>query len=466
MLTLAFPSAKAVPISAAPSWPVLGFAFGLSLLTGVIFGVVPAWFSSHSDPAEALRGVNRATKDHATLPQKLLVVAQAALSLALLACAGMLTSSLRHLQHQDFGFQPDNRVIVSMNPPAASYSQEHLSALYRALHDRLSQIPGVQGVSFALYSPLSGNNWGELIAVEGKGDPKPSMEDGASWDRVSANYMSTIGQQIVRGRSFQSSDAGGHPVVIINEAFAKRFFKDEDPIGKHFGLDSSKFASSYEVVGVARDAKYNDPSEAANPMFYVDLDQAEDKMMQGMTDRSHFMESIQFLVAGGTQTLEPQIRRAIGEIDPTLTIITVQTMQEQVASNLEQDRMMAKLAGTFGVIALLLAAIGLYGLTAYSVVRRTSEIGVRMALGADRMNILRMVMRGAFLQVAIGLVLGIPLAITAGHFLASKLFHVSSYDPVVLGVSIVALGICAAIASLVPAGRAASTEPMKALRTE
>jgi predicted permease len=467
MLRLAFPTATANPISAAPSLPVLGFAFGLSLLTGIIFGVVPAWFSSHSDPAEALRGVNRTTRDHATLPQKFLVVAQAALSVALLASAGLLTASLRNLQKQDFGFLPQDRVMVSINPPSPTYTQEHLQSIYRSLQDRLHQIPGVQDVSLALYAPMEGNNWGELAAIEGKGDP--SMSDETSWDRVSSNYMNVIGQQIVRGRNFQSSDAGGRLVAIINQAFADKYFKGEDPLGKHFGFDSAKLASTFEVVGVARDAKYNDPAVPAPPMFYVPLDQSDkydDPLMQSVTDRSHFIQNIELLTAGPTQNIEPQIRRAVAEIDPSITIISVKTMQEQVVSNFDQQSMVAKLAGGFGLIALVLAAIGLYGLTAYSVVRRTAEIGVRMALGANRANIVSMVLRGAFLQVAVGLVIGIPLAIIAGHFMASKLFQVRSYDPFVLGNSIIALGICAAIASILPARRAASTEPMKALRTE
>ena len=467
MLRLAFPTATANPISAAPSWPVLGFAFGLSLLTGIIFGVVPAWFSSHSDPAEALRGVNRTTRDHATLSQKFLVVAQAALSLALLASAGMLTASLRNLQNQDFGFLPQDRVVVSINPLAPDYTQEYLQSAYRSLSDRLRQIPGVQDVSFALYTPLEGNNWGELVAIEGRGNP--AMQDESSWDRVSTNYLNVIGQQIVRGRNFQRSDAGGHPVAIINQSFANRFFKGEDPIGRHFGMDSAELASTFEIVGVARDVKYNSPAEPANPMFYVLLEQSEKyevPLMQSLSDRSHFVQNIQLLTAGRIPNLESQIRRAVADVDPSITIISVKTLQDQVASNFDQQSMVAKLAGGFGFIALLLAAIGLYGLTAYSVVRRTSEIGIRMALGANRMNIVAMVLRGAFLQVAVGLAIGIPLAVMAGHFMASKLFQVRSYDPFVLGGAIVALGICAAIASILPARRAASTEPMKALRTE
>ena len=469
MLVLAFRHARFVPISASPSWIVLGFAFGISLTTGIVFGVVPAWFTSHSDPAEALRGVNRSTRDAASLPQKLLVIGQAALSLVLIACAGLLTTSLRNLQQQDFGFSPQNRISIQMNPPSPSYTQEHLAALYRELQDRLGQLPNVKSVSFALYSPMSGDNWGELIAVEGKGEPQADMRNTASWDRVSPNYIQTIGQQMVRGRDFQSSDAGGHPVAIINEAFVKTYFPSEDPIGKHFGLDSSKFAGTFEVIGVVRDAKYNDPEEPARPMLYVDAESTEhygEPIMDMMVTRSHFMESIQLLVAGDTQTLEPQIRRAVADVDPTLTIVSVEPMKQEVASNFGQQRMIAQLAGIFGGIALLLAAIGLYGLTAYSVVRRTSEIGVRMALGANRMNIVQMVLRGAFVQVAIGLAIGIPLAVAAGKMMSAKLFEVRSYDPLVLGSSIVALGACAAIASILPARRAATTDPMKALRTE
>jgi predicted permease len=469
IISLAFHSATFTPVSATPSWPVLGFGFALSLLTGIIFGVVPAWFTRHSDPAEALRGVNRTTKDQSTLPQKLLVVGQAAISLALLACAGLLTMSLRNLQHQDFGFHPEDRIIVSMNPPAASSTQEHLSALTHELQDRLKQLPGVENVSLALYTPMSGNNWGELIAVPGKSDPAPSLENAASLNRVTSNYLTTIGQPIVRGRNFQPSDANGHPIAIVDQAFAERFFPGENPIGKHFGTDAARYSSTFEVVGVAANAKYNGGGNPSFPMFYLPFDQHEhynDAETQSIEKMSHFLSNIQILVHGGPQSLEPQIRRAIGEIDPSLTVVSVLSMQQQVDSNFDQARMVANLAGAFGLIALLLATIGLYGLTAYNVARRTAEIGLRMALGADRLMIVRMVMRGAFIQVAIGLAIGLPIAIIGGHLMASQLFHVRSWDPLVLGGSTLVLAACAALASILPARRAASTQPMKALRTD
>ncbi|HTS09335.1 MAG TPA: ABC transporter permease [Candidatus Eisenbacteria bacterium] len=470
MLALAFHSATFTPISAAPSLPVLGFAFALSLLTGVLFGVVPAWVTSRSDPAQALHGAGRGTRAGASLPQKILVVSQAALSLVLLACAGLLTMSLRNLERQDFGFDVQNRMSVEINPPLDTYTPEHLDALYRAIEDGLVRLPNVQSASLAAWSPLSGNNWGEMIAVEGRGDPKADLAQGVSWDRVSRQYFSTIGQRIVRGRDFAESDsASSPPVAIVNESLVRKYFPNEDPIGKHFGLDNSRYAGTYEIVGVARDAKYNDPDQPAKPMFFVPLEQSvhyRDALMERGEIHSHFVRTIQLLVRGHALNLEPQLRKALADIDPNLTIITVQSMNEQVASNFDQQRMVAQLAGTFGLIAMLLAAIGLYGLTAYTVTCRTSEIGVRMAVGADRLNIVRLVLRGAFLLVAIGLLIGIPLAMGAGRLMAAQLFEIRSWDPRVFGFSILALGACSAAASILPARRAASTDPMKALRTD
>jgi ABC-type antimicrobial peptide transport system permease subunit len=217
------------------------------------------------------------------------------------------------------------------------------------------------------------------------------------------------------------------------------------------------------------DAKYINPEEPARPMFFTSLDQREkhtEDLMRMMEERSHFMRSIQLLVRGSVQNLEPQLRAALADVDPTLTIVSVHSLQQQVDTNFDQQRMVAQLTGTFGIVALLLAAIGLYGLTAYSVVRRTSEIGIRMAVGANRLSIVGMVLRGAFLQVGIGLAIGIPLSVLAGRMMATQLFQVQSWDPKILIGSTLALAACAMIASVLPARRAASTDPLKALRTE
>ena len=317
---------------------------------------------------------------------------------------------------------------------------------------------------------MSGENWGEMVAIEGRGDPKMSDDYASSWDRVSRHYFTNVGQNVVRGRDFDRTDtSGSRPVAIVNEAFVRQFFKNEDPMGKHFGMDMSRFAKTYEIVGVVRDAKYTNPDQPAHPMFFVPLEQNlhfDEPLMQKLEIKSHFMNSIQLEVRGDTHNLESQLRRALADVDPNLTVISVETMEQQVADNFDQQRMVARLAGTFGIIALVLAAIGLYGVTAYTVARRTSEIGLRMALGANRISIAGLVLRGAFLQVAIGLLIGIPVAIGAGRLMASSLFEVRSWDLRVLAVSIALLAVSAAAASLLPARRAASTDPVKALRTD
>lgn len=470
MVMLAFHSAEFVPISAAPSWPVLGFCFGLSLITGVLFGAAPAWFTSHADPAEALRGVNRSTRDSAALPQKILVVVQATLSVVLLAGAGMLTRSLRNMEHQDFGFATRDRVSIVLNTPPASYTQEHLNALYRELEDKLAHLPGVRSASVALYSPFT-DNWGELIVKQGEGPAKSdAMEHVASWDRVSADYLDTIGQRIIRGRGITAEDNDNSPqIVVVNEAFVRRFYKGEDPIGKHFGLDLAENSGTFEIVGVVRNAKYMNPQEPPRPMLFAPLTQHvtyKSPLMQQIDQRSHFIEGAQLWTSSDLGMLEPMIRKALGEVDPNLTIIAIQTMQQQVDMNFDQQRAMAQLTGLFGVLALVLAAVGLYGVTAFSVARRTSEIGIRMALGADRLNVIQLVLRGAFTQVAIGLLIGIPIAIGAGRLMESKLYEVKIWDPMALLAAILALGICALMASVIPAQRAASIEPVRALRTE
>jgi predicted permease len=470
IVALAFHHAHYVPIDATPSLPVLAFAFGLSLFTGVLFGTAPAWFTSHGNPVEALRGANRSTRDSATLPQKILVVVQAVLSIVLLAGAGLLTRSLRNLEHQSFGFETDHRLSIVMNGPPASYNEAQLDPLYRALQARLAAIPGVARAALALYTPYI-DNWGEIIIPEGHGVPQ-LLDDqvGSSWDRVSTGYLETMGQPIVRGRSISEQDTGStRSVAVVSETFARRFFPGQDPIGKHFGLDLPQYSTAFEIVGVVRDAKYRDPGGPPRPMFYAPVAQrvVYDQPVLALIDhRSHYIGGAVLQLRGSAMGMEALIRRAFSEVDPNLTIINVQPLQQQVDTNFDQKRAVAQMTGLFGVLALLLAAVGLYGVTAYTVERRTSEIGVRMALGANRSNVIGLVLRGAFRQVMIGLAIGIPISIACGHLIAAQLYQVKSWDPMVLAGSIAALGFCALIASVIPAQRAASINPVEALRTE
>jgi predicted permease len=469
IVALTFRGAHFVPIDARPSLPVLAFAFGLSLLTGALFGTAPAWFSSHGNPVEALRGANRSTRDSATLPQKILVVVQATLSIVLLAGAGLLTRSLRNLEHQSFGFETNHRISIVMNEPPASYTEPQLDVLYRELQGRLARIPGVQRAALALYTPYI-DNWGEFIVPEGHGVPQMNSDANASWDRVSPGYLETMGQPILRGRSIAEDDTRTtRSVAVVNEAFAKHFFPGQDVVGKHFGLDMPEYNRTIEIVGIVRDAKYMDSNRPAHPMFFAPLAQhvAYDQPLMALVDhRSHYISGAVLDLRGSAEGLESQIRKAFSEVDPNLTIINIQPMQEQVDSDFDQQRAVAQMTGLFGMLALVLAAVGLYGVTAYTVERRTSEIGVRMALGADRGNVVRLVLRGAFRQVVIGLILGIPISIACGHLLAAQLYQVKSWDPLVLAGSVAALGFCALVASIIPAQRAASINPVQALRTE
>src|SRR5216683_1737472 len=322
LLALAFHSSHFLPISTAPSLVVLAFAFGLALVTGIIFGAAPAWLATRTDPAEALRGSGRGTRDRSSFTRKALLVVQATLSVVLVAGATMLARSLNKLEHQDFGYQVQNRVEVSMNRPPASYTQPQLAALYRQLEEKLTHLPGVQGAGLAMYNPLT-DNWGELIMVAGHPAGKLSEESNASWDRVSADYLQNFGMPILRGRAFTTADnETTAPVAIVNEAFVKRFFKtDEDPLDQHFGLDVPEYAGTFRIVGVVRDAKFAGGGlrRPAQPMFYVPLAQNvnyPDSLMPRIELRSHFIGGLALETNLSPGTLEALLTRMLANLDP------------------------------------------------------------------------------------------------------------------------------------------------------
>ncbi|NYF89837.1 ABC transporter permease [Tunturiibacter empetritectus] len=471
ILALAFPDSPQLPIAASPSLAVLGFAFLLSLLTGVVFGVVPAWITSHSDPAEALRGANRSTRDRSSLPQRSLIVFQAALSLVLLVGAGLLTKSLRNMEHQKFGIQTANRYVLHLDPAGAGYKPETLPAFYRTLEDQFGSLPGVQSVGLALYSTLEGNNWGEGVFVDGRPAPGPNDHNGSSWDRVSNHFFETVGQPVLRGRGFTDQDtATSQKVAVVNQAFVKKFFPKEDPVGRHFGIFEQKYSSTFEIVGVVADAKYTNPRDEVRTMYFRPLTQT----MTGLTDpneamaegRGLYINSVTLFFRSEPQNLDATMRRTLANINPDLTVLDLHSLDYQVADNFTQERLIARLTMLFGALALVLASVGLYGITSYQVARRTSEIGLRMALGADRGNVVRMVMRSAFVQAGLGLAIGVPIAIFGARAMADQLYGVRSYDPVSLLIAVAVLLGSATVAGFIPARRAANIEPMTALRTE
>ncbi|HEY7305911.1 MAG TPA: ABC transporter permease [Bryobacteraceae bacterium] len=474
ILHFAFPKVgdmAGVPISASPSIAVLVFAFGVSLITGLTFGIAPAWMATRVDPMEALRGASRATARMGSLPRKMLVVFQAALALVLLCASGLLSAALHKLENQDFGFDQDRRIVVNMNPMLAGYQLNQLTPLYRRIHDTLSSIPGVSAVALSTYSPLSGNNWGTGIWIDGHLPPGPKDDSSASMDRATAGYFDVLGNPIIRGRGISEQDtATSRHVAVINEAFARKFFNNKDPIGKHFGRDGLG-SGQYEIVGIAKDARYLSfgLDKPVGPFFFLPDAQhdfqskAESKEV---SPGSHFLSDIVIVSGPGVSLSDAQVRRAMASVDPNLPVISVHTLKEQVAGQFRQQRLIARLTSFFGLLSLVLASIGLYGVTAYTAGCRTAEIGVRMALGAGRSEIISLVLRGAFALIVFGFLIGLPLALTTGKFLGSQLYGMNPYNPVVTLLAALALGLSALAASLIPAWRASLTLPLDALRVE
>jgi predicted permease len=472
LLALAFHSAHFLPVSTRPSLVVLGFAFAVALLTGIIFGSAPAWLATRTHPAEALRGAGRGTSDRSSFARKALLVVQATLSVVLVAGATMLGRSLNKLENQNFGFAVPGRIIFELHNPPANKTIPQLNAMYRQLENELDRIPGVQSSGLALYNPLT-DNWGESIVIAGHPLPKADEQSGASWDRVSSNFLPNWGIPVLKGRGFRDSDnETSEAVAVVNESFVKRFFKSgEDPIDQHFGMNLPEVSGTYRIIGVVGDAKFAGwgLTRPARPMFYVPLLQYVNyahPLMVKTEVRSHFIGGIMLVSKTPPGQLEPLVTQVLAQLDPDITITSVRTMRQQVEATFDQERAVAGLAGLFGVVALVLAAIGLYGVTAYTVAQRTNEIGIRMALGADKLRVINLVLHGAFRRVVVGLVLGIPLAIGAGKLIATQLYDVKSWDPLALGVAALALAACSFIAAILPAGRAASIDPMRALRIE
>ena len=461
-----------VPVSPSPSWPVLLFALGVSILTGMAFGTAPAWITSHADPVEALRGANRSVGRGRSWAQRSLVIAQAAMSLVLLSAAALLAQSLRNLEHQDFGFETDGRYVAWINPTLSNYKPEQMGQLFRRIDDGLLQIPGVRMVAPALYAPMTGDSWNSGVRIQGRPEPAPKEDTGSGWARVMPGFFESIGAKMVMGRAINEDDTEATVnVAVVNQAFVQRFFKGQNPIGQHFGFDRIKYASMYEIVGVVKDIRYMtyDYKDPIRPMAWVSETQRakyDDPVYANGENWSHFLYNIVIWAPGDPPGMEQRVRKALGNIDPSLVLYTVDPYHNVVRADFQQQQMIATLTSLFGLLALVLAAVGLYGVMAYTVEQRTSEIGLRMALGADRRDVITMVLRGAFWQIGTGLGIGIPLAILAGKLMKDQLYGVRPWDPVMLAAATALLTLAAIMASVVPVRRAVGVEPMVALRNE
>ena len=463
LLALAFSDAENLPIHASPSVAVLAFAFGLSLLTGILSGLAPAWFAAKADPADALRSGTRTTGSGATLLQRGLVVLQAAMSLVLLVGAGLFSQSLYKLQHTDLHLETTNRYIVHINPQAAGYSATQLPALYRTVEDRFHAIPGVRKVGISLYTPMEDNNWGTGIRVQGE----PDSHIGASIVKVSSEYFDSVGTHLVMGRGISQKDIPGAPAVaVVNQEFAKKLFNGRNPIGHSFGTSDTS-SGDYQIVGVVEDTAYTSVRWKNHRMYFLSILQRPASAKGPIEhDESLFVGAIVLATERPINQMAAITQRTLAGINPNLTIVKFQTFDEQIAGQFTEERMIARLTALFGALALLLAVVGLYGVTAFAVARRTSEIGIRMALGANRTGVIAMVMRGALIHIGIGLAIGIAAALLSVRFVESQLYEIKGIDAGVLLIAISTLTVAACIAGMIPARRAASTDPARALRTE
>ncbi len=415
ILHLAFQN-DPITISATPSLAVLTFAFGVSLLTGLLFGVAPAWMAAQADPIQALRGANRATGRHTTLTQKGLVVAQAAVSVVLLCAAGYLILSMQKLERQHFGFDPTNRTIVRFNAQNTGLQPEQLDAFYQRLNIALSSLPDVRRVAWSTWSPMDGNNYSEDVYIDGQPTPPAgSSFNLTSWVRISPDYFATIGTRVLQGRAFSDRDNRNAPnVAIVDESFVRHYLHGENPIGAHFGDAGPTSTAMFTIVGVVEDAQYwapNDPQQTARPMYFLPAAQwphvsptvPNASSYELFTTNTHYMSSIEIESRGVDPALQAQVKAALAGVNGNLMITKFQSFASQVDSGFSQQRMIVQLTSLFGIVALALAAIGLYGVTSYAVAQRTTEIAIRMALGANRVSVHGMVLRGAFFEVGLGL---------------------------------------------------------------
>jgi predicted permease len=469
LLALAFPNQHNMPVTASPSPLVIGFAFVLSLVTGVLFGLAPALMAARTQPIEALRSNARTTAHGASFLQRALVVLQAALSLVLLVVAGLFAQSLNKAENVDMKLDATNRYIAHINPQAAGYKNTEVEPLYQTIIDRFHAIPGVLKVGLATYTPMEQNNWGSGVKIQGESD----LNKGASWVKGTSEYFDSVGTHVVMGRGFTSQDGlTAPPVAVVNQEFVKQFFGKRNPIGHHFGFSGTSQAGkdgAHEIVGVVEDTTYTSVYWKNHAMYFLPLTQPA-----GIPDADNPLEKDQSMYAGAIVIqaahpiagFEKIVGDTLGSINPNLTIVKFQTFQQQIDDRFIEERLIARLTSLFGLLALLLAAIGLYGVTAYTVVRRTPEIGIRMALGAARSRVIGTVMRGAMLQAVVGLAIGIPVAIFCVRYVKSQLYEITSVNVPVMIIAIGVLMLAAAIAGIIPARRAASIDPVRALRVE
>jgi len=475
-----------INLNLSPDLRLLSFSFGVSLLTGLICGILPALKATRPDVISSLK--NDLSASGSTLSRfglgrldlrKALVVTQVALSLLLLVGAGLFVRSLVNLRDLDPGFLRENVLLVRTSAGSIGYKGQRIRTFEERLLDATSRLPGVRVASLANLTPLEGSRWNGDVSVQGY-QRKPEEKPYIDMNSVSARYFETLGIPILMGRDFRDQDnpavtpdppdkqpppgqkqppePPGSPakVAIVNQAMAKKYFPNESPLGKRFTPgDKFKMEESYEIVGVVKDTHYFGLREAVEGMIYFP------NWRQGAGDRMLCLRSTE-----DPKQLIEGVRRQVRNLDSAIPVVNTVTMNDQVNNNVSQERLIATLSSFFGGLALLLAAVGLYGLMAHTATRRTREIGIRMALGAQRTNVLWMILRDGILLVVLGAVVGIPAAFGVTRFVSSFLYGLTARDPATMAIATALLALVTIIASLLPARRASKVDPMVALRYE
>jgi predicted permease len=449
-----------VALDARPDLRVLAFTIGVSLLTGLVFGLAPAWRSARVNVSSTLKEAGRGlTAGSAKIGAgKILVIGQIALSVMLLIGAGWFIRTLRNLEDVDLGYQREKLALVDVDFLSAGYSGERLPIAYNEVRDRLARIPGVRGVTYSQNGLFSGSESGDEITVEGYKPHKPD-DLGARFDRIGPDYFATVGIPILLGRDIGPQDVeSAESVCVVNEAFAKFYFGAQNPIGKHVTDEFPDTRKTFSIVGVARNARDHSLRGEVPRRFYL----------SALQPLGHFSPGLNYEIRtlGEPGAAIQAARKAILAYDPAIPIGGAQPFVTMLDDNLRQQRIIAQLSTVFGGLALLLAAIGLYGVLSYAVAQRTNEIGIRMALGAERGTVVRMVLRETAVLIAIGLAAGVPASLACARLIQSKLFGLKPADPVTLGA---AVGIMIAVAigsGYLPARRASRVDPLIALRYE
>jgi predicted permease len=438
---------------------VLAFTAGISLLTGLLFGLAPAFRATQMNPGPALKEQNRGLaggRQRLSL-SKLVVISQVALSLVLLIGAGLFVRSLRNLKNLDAGFRPDGVLTMRVKPNEAIYTVERRPSLWSEVLDRVSRVPGVRSASLSVMSPLSGMERGVLIEVAGY-VPRSEHDTFISLNQVTAGYFETMGIPVLLGRAFKDGDVQTAPrVALVNETAARFYFGGRNPVGTSIHFRFRPNVPPYQIIGVVQDSRHNSLREEVPRLIYLPVFQALDKLAS---------LTVAIRTAGDPTALASAVSAQIRSSGPDILITDVITLARQVDQTLLEERLVSTLAGFFGLLALLLASIGLYGTMSYSVLRRTNEIGIRMALGASRTGVVWLVLRDTILMIAAGMAIGIPAAIGGARYIQSELFGLKPADAITLVFASLMLSTVAVLAGYLPARRASRVDPMEALRYE